>query len=68
VTFEQLADMPELGSLREFKHPSLAQIRVWQVQGFRNHLVFYRPFQSGIEIIRVLHTARDIPTIFAHED
>lgn len=60
--------MPELGSLREFTHPSLAQVRVWRVQDFRNHLVFYRPFQSGIEVVRVLHGARDIPVIFDPED
>ena len=28
--------------------------------GFPNYLIFYRPVESGIEIIRVLHAKRDI--------
>jgi toxin ParE1/3/4 len=29
------------------------------MSGFRNHLIFYRPIDDGIEIVRVLHGARD---------
>jgi toxin ParE1/3/4 len=31
-----------------------------------NYLIFYRPVNQGIEVLRVLHGARDIPSIFEH--
>ncbi len=31
--------------------------------GFENHFVFYRPHESGIEVVRVLHGARDLESI-----
>jgi plasmid stabilization system protein ParE len=35
------------------------------IPDFPNHLIFYRPTTTdvGIEIVRVLHAARDIPRI-----
>ena len=68
ATFEQLAAMPELGGLWGFRNPRLAAIRVWQVQGFRHHVIFYRIAEPGIEIVRVLHAARDIDAVFAQEN
>jgi toxin ParE1/3/4 len=29
-----------------------------------NYLIFYRPLADGIEIVRVLHGARDIDSLF----
>lgn len=29
-----------------------------------NYLVFYRPTAKGIEVLRVLHGARDVPEVF----
>jgi toxin ParE1/3/4 len=65
ATFEQLAVMPELGERQHFGRDELAKLRAWQVQGFDNYLVFYRPIDRGIEVVRVLHAARDIAAIFA---
>lgn len=58
--FEKLAGMPEMGSLWEFNNAALAGLRFWMVRGFRKHLVFYRPLDEGIDVIRVLHSSRDI--------
>ena len=63
-TFTRLARRPTLGSLWETSNPEYAQLKVWSVQGFENHLVFFRQIDGGIEIIRVLHAARDIESIF----
>jgi toxin ParE1/3/4 len=63
-TLQKLAAMPELGELQRFGRKELADLRVWQVQGFENYLIFYRPVEQGIEIVRVLHAARDIEVIF----
>ncbi len=40
------------------KHPALAGLRVWLVHGFPV-LVYYREVEDGIEVVHVLHGARD---------
>ena len=59
-TCDRLQEEPELGSPRTFGDPRLAGLRVWPVSGFRRQLIFYIPTRHTIEIIRVLHGARDI--------
>lgn len=59
--------MPGIGERRESPNPRLAGLRVWRVEGFEKHLIFYRPAGDGIEIVRVLHGARDIDSILADE-
>jgi toxin ParE1/3/4 len=56
--------MPEMGARREYQNPTLAGVRMWRITGFDNYLVFYRPTERGIEIIRVLHAKRDIDALF----
>lgn len=57
-SFEFLADNPTVGRARpEFSHPGM---RSWRVQGFRNHLIFYRPIEGRVQIWRVLHGSRDL--------
>ena len=41
---------------------------VFQSRAFENYLIFYRPRENGIELIRVLHGARDLATLFAEEE
>jgi toxin ParE1/3/4 len=60
TTFGKLADMPGLGERRETSNARPEGLRCWRVEGFENHLIFYRPVSDGIEIVRVLHGARDI--------
>ncbi len=35
---------------------------------FGHYVGFYVPVSDGIQIIRVLHRARDLPSLFVHED
>ena len=42
-------------------------MRIWQVKGFRNIIVFYRPRAGAVEIVRVLHGARDFAALFGEE-
>lgn len=65
--FESLARMPEMGPSHPMKHPRLKDLRFWPIKGFNNSLIFYRPIANGIEVIRVLHGARDLPTVFRDE-
>ena len=68
MTFAFLAEAPTIGPIRETKNPALAGIRLWRIKGFENHLIFYRPTEDGIEIVRVLHGHRDIDAILGPED
>ena len=67
ATFARLAGMPGLGSRYGHEHPALADLRFFPVSRFKAHVVFYRPAAGGIEIVRVLHGARDIDGVLAEE-
>jgi toxin ParE1/3/4 len=67
TTFTRLASMPGMGTPYDHDHPALAELRYFPVSRFRKYLVFYRRVADGIEIVRVLHGARDIPNILAGE-
>ena len=62
--FQLLAGMPELGVHCPFRSRRAKGIRVWAIRGFEDYLVFYRPIKAGIDVVRVLHGARDIPSLF----
>jgi len=67
AAFALLAEMPEMGTRCRFNNADASDIRLWSIRGFENHLVFYRPTSSGIEIVRVLHGSRDILALFADD-
>jgi len=62
--FALLASMPSMGRAVNFQSPAAQGIRVWRVRGFERYLIFYRAVAHGIEIVRVLHAARDIERLF----
>jgi toxin ParE1/3/4 len=67
ATFENIARTPGIGERWESANPRLSGVRVRRVEGFENHLIFYRAAGSGIEIVRVLHGARDLESILDSE-
>ena len=67
ATFEILARTPEIGGVCQFRSPQAAGLRVWPVRGFQKHLVFYRPAGNGIDVIRVIHAARDIEAVLGNQ-
>ena len=64
-TFKKLAHTPGLGRSRQFRSPKAKNLRSWKVADFPKHLIFYRPLpdERGVEIIRVLHGARDLDAL-----
>jgi len=56
--FPTLTSMPYLGRQRE---DLSAGLRSFPVQ---KYIIFYRPREDGVEIVRVLHGARDFPPLF----
>ncbi|HEY1211119.1 MAG TPA: type II toxin-antitoxin system RelE/ParE family toxin [Terracidiphilus sp.] len=63
-TFEALARMPKVGAVCAFRSPVLRRIRRWPVKGFENWLIFYLPRRNGVEIVHLIHGARDIESLF----
>jgi toxin ParE1/3/4 len=53
-----LSDFPGLGPARPELRPRLRSFPVG------NYLLFYRPIRGGIELIRVIHGARDLRAEF----
>jgi toxin ParE1/3/4 len=62
--YEVLLDLPEVGSVRNFRNPEMKGLRILPVPKFKSYLLFYRPTTERLEIVRVLHGARDIPSLF----
>ena len=58
--FERLLEFPSIGAIRSFRNKQLEGLRAWPIPGFKNYLIFYRIESDWIEIIRVLHGARDL--------
>ena len=63
-----LARQPLSGILYDSGVARLEGMRRIPVSGFKNYLVFYMPRRGGIDVIRVLHGARDIEHLFAGEE
>ncbi len=62
-SFERLAIWPRMGTRRRARHPSLRGLRSYPVPRYRNYLIFYIPLDDGIDVVHVIHGARDIPTM-----
>ena len=63
TTFAALARAPGTAAPLDSDNPRLQDVRCARVRRFKNYLVFFRPIDGGIEVIRVLHAAQDIDTI-----
>lgn len=67
-TFSQLARTPGMGSIYEISNPSLQGLRRWKVKGFEKYIIFYRFSEQFLEVLRIIHAGRDIPTILEDEN
>ncbi|AWM40150.1 Plasmid stabilization system protein [Gemmata obscuriglobus] len=61
--FEQLVAMPRIGAVLGLDELPYEDIRRWQIDGFGRLMILYREVADGVEVIRVLHAARDIPAV-----
>lgn len=55
---ENLAEFPDVGRDREELAPGLQSFPI------DNYVLFYKAIDDGIDIVRVLNAARDIPALF----
>lgn len=68
ATYERAAGMPGIGAAVEGLPARLAGTRCLSVDGFPNHLVFYRETPKGIEVLRILHAARNLTAALLGEE
>lgn len=59
-----LQDLSAVGRARDEIHPKFTTLRSVAVPGFRNYLIFYQITDDVVEIVRVIHGARDLNKIF----
>ena len=59
---EMLCQNPELGE--RLHADATGQIRYRTISGFTNYLIFYRRVDSVLEVVRILHGARDYEQFF----
>jgi len=62
-----LARMPEMGTLCRLRDPKVGDIRMWSIRGFKNYVIFYRSLKDGIDVVRIIHGARDLQAIFTDD-
>jgi toxin ParE1/3/4 len=60
--FHLLAEQPNMGRLRDELVEDLRSFPVGR------YIVFYLSLPKGVEIVRVLHGARDLDALFHEED
>jgi antitoxin ParD1/3/4 len=53
-----LADSPLVGRIRKELTP--LPVRFWVVQPYLNYIIVYDPEKEPLQIIRILHSARDL--------
>ncbi len=62
VAFGLLRSHPGLGRLRSF---SLPGVRSWVIPAFPKYIVFYLPTRSEVQVLAVVHGARDVSEVLA---
>jgi len=68
TTFRDLIAMPGIGRRSQFRNARLRVLRSWRIRGFENWLIFYRVTEEAVEVVRVLHGARDLEALFEADE
>jgi toxin ParE1/3/4 len=63
-TVLRMAEKPRAGALCKFSAEELRDVRRVPVAGFPRHLVFYQFRGNEIFVLRVIHGARDLESLF----
>jgi plasmid stabilization system protein ParE len=58
-----LADAPLAGRIRE--DLTSLPLRFWLVQPYRSYWIVYRPETKPMQVIRIIHTARNVPQVLS---
>jgi toxin ParE1/3/4 len=66
-TLSLIARSPGIGAPHASENPGLEGLRSFRVSKFKHHIVFFLVHEDRIDLVRVLHGARDIATILDTE-
>jgi toxin ParE1/3/4 len=66
-TFEHLTRHPLSGVVYRAKPVHVAELRMIPVNGFPKYLVFYTVGPNVVRILYVVHSARNLPQLFAED-
>jgi len=58
-TYEMLAEMPYMGAIYHTTKPELTGLRCVPIKEFSRYLVFYKPANETVDIIRVFNDRMD---------
>ena len=61
---DRLGQQPGLGIRPRFSAPRFAGIRFLPSHRYPVYLLFYRELQDEVEVLRILHGSRDLPSLF----
>ena len=67
ATVRMLVENPAAGRARLFRPLLLQGVRSWPVKGFGVYLLFHRVAGDSLEVVRLIHGARHIPTLLEEE-
>jgi len=68
-SFERLRETPELGRRYESPHPRLRKLRFYPMPSpYRAYLIFYQVTPETVDILSVVHGARDLDVVVRDMD
>ena len=63
-TVRMLCWAPESGTACLFQNPAYADVRVTTIIGYSNYILFFRRLENSLQIVRIVHGARDYDKFF----
>jgi toxin ParE1/3/4 len=63
----RISQRPATGKLCKFQSDELAGTRRAPVSRFSKHLIFYQVYEREVFVLRVVHGARDLESLFSGE-
>jgi len=64
AAMEKLRSMPDAGAPKRLRHPLLAGLRAWPVEGFPATRIYYLHRAGQLLVVRVLDGRRDLNAIW----
>jgi toxin ParE1/3/4 len=68
TTFAQLTKNPRMGKVTQLVVPRFGEVRQWRIKDFKEYLILYQVQEDVVEILRVLHGARDLDNLLNEPD
>ena len=67
-TYRSIGRVPGIGEPFRSRRRRLSGPRARRIEGFPNHVAYYRAVEGGVEIVRILHGARDVEAALLDDD